>query len=110
MGIKETILAANDRATAEVDVPEWGMKVTIRAFSASERDSLGLQMMKSKENIRAKTAALIIVDENGNRIFNDAEVEALGKKSAKALDRIFDAHLKLEQFTEEEAKEFEKNS
>jgi hypothetical protein len=40
-------------------------------------------------NIRARVCALCIVGENGERLFTDAEVDSLGKKSAAALDRVF---------------------
>ena len=32
MGIRDEILAKDDRATATVEVPEWGKTLTIRAL------------------------------------------------------------------------------
>lgn len=116
MSLKDLILSADDRPTATVKVPEWKCSVTIRAFSAGDRDAIEMQIASARlenkpvENIRAKIAALIIIDENGNRVFTDAEIPVLAAKSAKALDRIFDAHLKLNKLTEDEADEYEKNS
>jgi hypothetical protein len=35
------------------------------------------------------------VDEDGKRVFTEAEVKALGAKSARALDRLFDTARRL---------------
>ena len=41
-------------------------------------------------NVRAKLCAWCVIDENGGRMFSDADVVALGAKSAAALDRIYE--------------------
>ena len=46
-------------------------------------------------NIRAKLVARCMVDDVGDRIFADSDVEALGKKSAQALDRLFGVAMRL---------------
>jgi hypothetical protein len=116
VGLREDIFGVNDRKTATVHVPEWNMTVSIQAFSGAERDSWEQTMLASQktgkpiDNFRAKLTALVVVDEQGNRVFSDSDVDALGKKSAKALDRIFEAFMELNKLTNEDVKELEKKS
>jgi len=50
-----------------------------------------------------------VVDENGKRLFRYADVEALGQKSAAALDRIFDVAMSLSGMRDEEVEELIEN-
>jgi hypothetical protein len=111
---KEQILNASDSKIEAIDIPEWGGQVFIRTISGTERDNFEQSIVKGKgtdlTNLRAKFCVLVICDESGNRIFNDNHVSVLGKKSAAALDRIFDAGRKLNGMTDGDVKELEKNS
>ena len=94
---KSAILAANDLKTQDVDVPEWGGAVRVRAFSGRERDAFEASMVRGDgkdrkvdlTNMRARLVALSVVDEAGQRVFTDEEVDLLGAKSGAALDRVF---------------------
>jgi hypothetical protein len=68
------------------------------------------QSKRNLNNIRAKLSALSIVNEDGERVFSDGEMFQLGRKSAKALDKIFDACQHLNAFTEEDIEDMSKNS
>ena len=57
------------------------------------------------QNVRAKLLARCLCDEHGERLFNDAEVEALGAKSAAALDRVFKVAQTLNGIGEKEIEE-----
>ena len=100
---KLEILAANDLKFEDVDAPEWGGTVRIQAISGAARDSfedslfsgIGAARKQDLSNVRAKLVACVLVDENGNRIFTDADVMALGAKSASALGRCFDVAQRL---------------
>lgn len=100
---RDAILGADDRQYDEVDCPEWGGSVRVRSISGAERDryeeSLIQQRGNSRQmnmrNARAKLVALCVVDEQGNRLFSDQDVNALGRKNAKPLDRLWDACRKL---------------
>ncbi len=101
------ILAADDLPRELVEVPEWGGSVYVRGLTAMERSEfenlmLGLENRRIKVGksddvtiqmdmrvLRVRLSALCMVDEKGNRLFGDDEVEALGRKSADALNRIF---------------------
>ncbi len=109
---KAQILAIDDRKFEDVDVPEWGGSVRIGSMSALARDGYDQLFTEIREkglkvSIRAHLAAACIVDENGDQIFEPSDVEALGKKSAKALIRIFNRCAELNGLTEaaKEAKE-----
>ncbi len=94
---RDAILRAPDLATEAVEVPEWGGTVKVRALSAAERDAFEVSLFEGQgadrrrnfDYLRAKLVALCVADDDGHRIFSDADAEALGMKNAAALDRIF---------------------
>ena len=84
------ILEVPDGQTEEVPVPEWGGVVLVKALNGTERDRFESSMMgKDFENVRARLVAMAIVDEEGKNIFFDKDVLALGRKSGRALHRVF---------------------
>ena len=94
---KDDILQAQDLPIERVSVPEWSGEVLVRGLTGAERDKFEASIVIRKgdkaefnpDNMRAKLVALCVVDEQGNRLFSDKDVEFLGKKSAAALDRVF---------------------
>lgn len=93
---RDAILEAQDRKTETVEVPEWGGAVVVSEMSGTDRDAYEAALFVDRAgkrevdmaNVRARLAALCIVDEAGNRLFTDADVMVLGRKSATALDRV----------------------
>lgn len=95
---KNDILNANDIHIEELSVPEWGGVVYVKTLTADERDMLEAAIVEMSangkpkslklEHMRAHLAMLGICDAEGNRLFSSADVKALGKKSAAALDRV----------------------
>lgn len=93
---KEQILGAQDLTHRDVEVPEWGGKVRVRTMTGEERDAYEIAVYGGEktntENLRARLLFLTLVDEQGNRLFADeADIVALGKKSIKAVQRVFKA-------------------
>ncbi len=89
---KEAILAADDLPRELVNVPEWGGDVFVRTMTGADRDAFEASLIGKEgrmENVRARLVSLTLCTETGDRLFDDAEVAALGKKSARALDRVF---------------------
>ena len=80
------------------------------AFEGSILQMNSKSRSKNYANIRARLAQISIVDEGGQRMFSELDIVSLGKKSAKALDRIFDAVQKLNGMTEDDIEELAKNS
>ena len=115
---RDLILAVLDLPTRDVEVPEWGGTVRVRSMTGAERDRFEADMLTEKGearrdrfvNVRAKLCSQVIVGEDGiSSLFTEKDIEALGKKSAKALSRVFDAARQLSGFTEEDVKELEGN-
>lgn len=96
---KSDILESNDFPHEDVEVPEWGGTVRVRSMSGAERDALEAHFINAGvdklTNLRARLCALCIVDDKMERLFNDDDIAALGKKSAKALDRVADVAQRL---------------
>lgn len=108
---KDDILNKKDLKTKTVKVPEWGGDVKVSELSGYMRDQYELYSVNAKasdkRNIRAAYAAFTIVDENGDLMFTPEDIEKLGRKSGKALDRIFEAAEELNKLysaVEDEAK------
>lgn len=113
---KEAILAASDLRFETVAVPEWGGEVRIRAWNGTARDEYEQSLVldrdeKSKNirNVRARIVAFSVVGEDGELLFSAADIEALGKKSAKALDRVFEKVQKLNALSDQDVEALEKN-
>lgn len=115
---RDAILNVLDLQTEDVEVPEWGGMVRVRGLTGSERDAFEQSIMEQRgrdvalnlRNIRAKLVALSVVDEQGNRVFSDADVKALGQKSAMALQRVFEVAQRLSGLRNEDVEELAKNS
>ena len=112
---KQQILDADDLPREKVTVPEWGGDVLVRMLTGTDRDRFeaSIQGEGGKvdlKNVRARFCSLTMVDEGGHRLFADNEVLALGKKSAKALDRVFSAAQKLNGLTDDDVEELAGNS
>lgn len=119
---RNMILAAPDLTTETVAVPEWGGEVLVRSLTGSERDQYESEFMvidtsgakptyeMEMGNARARLVALSLVDENGERMFDDTDVIALGKKSAAALDRVYNVARRLSALSDDDVEEMRKNS
>jgi hypothetical protein len=99
---KAAILAQDDLAYEDIQIPEWGGAwVRVRTLNASERDRFeastvvrnGKKTTVNLENIRARLCLLCLV----------------GGKSAAALDRIFTVAQRLNGLTDADVQDLEKN-
>ena len=111
---RDQILDADDLKTQDVAVPEWGGTVILRELRGRERDafeegSLDKQRNVSMKNMRARLVALSAVDEEGERLFTAKDAEALGAKSATALNRCFEVACRLSGITEADVETLEGN-
>jgi len=92
--------------------------VTVRGLSGTERDRFenesirvrGRRIEQNLDNTRARLCALCIVDEAGARLFRDDQVAALGRKSAAALDRVYEAAARLSGISQADEEELAGNS
>jgi len=98
MSLRDKILGAEDLHREKVDVKEWGETIYIREMTGGERDAYDASLidkasLTTKEklkNMRAELVVLCAVDEAGERIFSDEDVELVTNKNAKVLDRLAD--------------------
>jgi hypothetical protein len=100
---KAQILAMRDLPTEELEVPELGGSVTLRAWSVAGADYFAkmcaegaMSELGHVENFRERIVMLSVVDEEtGELMFSEDDISTLGKKSPAAINRIVKAVLKL---------------
>jgi hypothetical protein len=117
---RDAILAATALKTEEVDVSDtvWGGVVLVRELRGRERDEWeaslavqhGKQMVPDVANMRAKLVARSVVGEDGEPLFSQQDVNALGELSAAALDRVFEVAARLSGLNEKDLEEMQGNS
>lgn len=115
---KTSILCADDLQTEDVPVPEWFGSVRVRSLNGRERDAFEASMVRGEgknrrvdlTNMRARLVGLTVIDESGQRLFTDDEVDLLGAKSGAALDRVFAVAQKLNGLSSTDVDELTKNS
>ena len=121
---KAQILEIDDIRYEEVFVPQWNGTVRVKVMTGTERDSYETslyefkpgdgnkqgQLKLNREDMRAKLLARVIVDEKNKRLFTDADIRALGAKSADALDVLFEAAQQLNGLAKGDLEKAEKNS
>jgi hypothetical protein len=115
---KEEILAAPDVVTERVSVPQWGGDVYIRSMSADERDAFealtyetrGKDVKANLRGIRARLLAFCLADAEGTRLFDEADILALGKKNAAAVDKLWSVARRLNAMDQRDVEELAGNS
>ena len=115
---RDAILAAASLKTEDVKVPEWGGTIRVRELTGRERDEWeaslavqrGKQMVPDVANMRAKLAARCIIGEDGEPLFTQSDVHALGDLSAAALDRVFEVASRLSGLNEKDLEDLGKPS
>lgn len=120
MSLADDILGFNDAKIEKVSVPEWGEageKVYVRLMTGAQRDKWEAQSYFRKqqseellfENIKARLVALCACDDKGVAIFSFTQAEALGEKSSTALNRVWEAAMKLNKLSKADVDELVKN-
>jgi len=112
------ILGAEDILTEEVDCPAWGGFVLVRGLTGAERDRFEMQIMQqkgrkkvvwNKEHVRARLVVAGVIDEDGELVFSQSDIPAVSRKSAAALEPVFDTIRRLSGMTEADVEELSKN-
>lgn len=111
---KAAILESHDVHLESVFVPEWSGTINVRVMSGLERDRwegrlLDIEKTKSYDNLRATLVAMTACDADGNRLFDDSDITALGNKSAAALSRVYEVALRVNALTQAVREELAKN-
>lgn len=114
---KEQIKSVSDLETLDVEVPEWGGTVRLKSLTGAERDRFEASVVQGQgrnttvnmQNLRAKLVAQSAIGENSSPLFTEDDVKWLGEKSAKALNRLFNAAQSLSGLSESDVKELAGN-
>lgn len=119
---REEILAADDVVRRDVPVPEWGGTVCVQSWDGARRDRFEAAVIELKgrraavntRNVRARAVAWSVVDPESpvgapRYLFSSQDIDALGEKSAKALDRVFGVVQELSGLGEEDVEALAKN-
>lgn len=114
---KAAILAADDIKTVPVPVPEWGGDVLVRGMTGTQRDDYEQAIMAGKganrevnlRNARTKLVVRSVVNADGELLFAEQDAVALGRKSAAALQRVFDVATSLSGLSKEDLDELTEN-
>jgi hypothetical protein len=89
---REQILEAQDIEVREIDVPEWGGIVKIRALTLREREEYDSWLFSTNKldstTSRARLLSMAIVGDDGNPIFTEGDIKALAKKNSKICVRL----------------------
>ncbi|MFJ6841342.1 hypothetical protein ACIQRE_01585 [Streptomyces griseoluteus] len=121
---RDAIVQATDIPTETVPVPEWGGDVILRGLTGDELDDFqgsirqfrrsmdgkGMEPVLIQQGMHAKLLVKCLVDDNGERLFQDNEAGELGAKSGKVLERLYDIAQTLSGLSEDEQEEMEGNS
>jgi len=114
---REEILNAQDMRTETVHVPEWGGEIIVRTLRGDEYEHYEESLLSGRGRsrhviygeIRAKLLVACIVNENGNRVFTEKDIDALKSKSAAALDRVWTVAQRLSGLSAEDIEGLAKN-
>jgi hypothetical protein len=112
---KTDILEAEDLRSEDVEVPEWGGKVRVFELTGTDRDAYQASIIKQREdgtrewrlaNATVRLVSMSIGDpDTHERLFTEGDVTALGKKSARALNRVFTVAQRLSALADEDVEE-----
>jgi len=94
---KAAIFAAVDNDTHEVPVPEWGGSILLRSMTGTQRNNYefwAMQQSKAKapdyRGIRERLIIYCAVDESGESLFTESDLEELAAKNSEVIDRLHD--------------------
>jgi hypothetical protein len=119
---RDQIFDADDSRSEEVYVPEWRAPtgedtVRVKGLTGAEREryeaSVGYvkgDRWVPKGNAAARLVVMSVIDEKGQALFSDEDVNRLGRKSSAALKRVVDVCRRLSGLTEEDMDWLEGNS
>ena len=117
LATRDQILNASDLSSTVVPTPEWGEDsgVKVRSLTALERDQWDKDTYQGKTEVdllgmKARFCTRTMVDDGGAPIFAETDADALAKKSAAVVERVFTAAAKLNGLLASDVATIEKNS
>lgn len=107
------LLAAIGLPRETVRIPELGGDVLVQGMSGAQRDAWEASLVEGKgkrrhmntANIRAKLVAQCCIDDGGNRLFTDTDIDVLGSTRVDVLNRLFGVAQRLSGVSDEDVDE-----
>ena len=115
MSLRDELLSKCDAAPVLEPVKFLGVDMFIREMDGFERDEYESEQYeaskqgKGLKNFRARLLVRVLVDEKGERVFQDGDADRLGKLPARKIRPAFDRAAEVNALTGEDQKELEKN-
>lgn len=111
---REEILSKTSLKSEVLTVEEWNGNIIVSEMSGTTRDAWEQELRKkdAEGNIvspRAKLVAFTVVDEEGDRIFKNDDIDSIGKLSSGSLEKICDVAMRLNGLGSDDIKEAKKN-
>jgi hypothetical protein len=106
MGLREKILAANERQPLRVPVKDWGCDVGIRVISVGERDAWEATCLRMREkgdmkHFRSTYLAFVLCDpDTGVRLFKDSELDVVEQLDGAVAGMLMERALEHNKITE----------
>jgi hypothetical protein len=101
---KEQIFQTEDLTSTKVNIPEWNGEIVLKVMTGADRDKYMRFISKGEgipENMMERLVVLTAYDEEGKRLFDDADIPALSKKSSLVISRLFAESAKLNKISNE---------
>lgn len=110
MNIREVALKTALRSET-INVPEWDCDVVVKEFTAAFRSRLGVLASQGKMETFYPEIAIecTFSPETGERVFDKADVRALGNSPGGPLQQIGDAAIRLSGMAKTDLETAEKN-
>lgn len=107
----QDILRISNLKPVEVEIPEWDCRVLVGALSGVHRERWEQERRKEPQtnNIRAMLVAFTVVNERGELLFSEKDIEQLNKKDWRGLERIAEAAIAFNVIGQENVEELAKN-
>lgn len=113
---REALLKPRALPRKTVTLPTMGGEVLLQGLTGQQRDKFEGDSVQQKgrnrttnyENMRARLVVLGVIDDDGARVFTDADVPAVGNLPAADLDVMFDGVRELSGMSAEDVDELGK--
>ena len=107
------ILEAADRRHHDIEVPEWGGNVRVLVLSGRERERFERESLgedgKASPGFRQLLLVRTLVNEAGDRLFAEGDMDLLAEKSGAVLSRLFDIAMDVNGFSKKAEETARKN-
>ena len=112
---REQLIQKRPMRTEEVEVPELGGKVLVKALTTGERGKYENSFLSKKGTVvldlaakmRSKLVSQTVVDASGKLLLTEDDIPLLEQQDAGAIVRIYEAAQRLSGFTKADMDEIE---